>query len=210
MRKARSPRNKLKFVGQSGYRSEATMNFRPFLLIAFTAVLSANIVAQNKINPSHLSLRTAAGVERSSFAPDSETSAASLMALEQDTFQLINVERGLAGLPALKWNEKVAKLARLHSQNMADHNFFSHKGSDGSMVDARADKLGLGNWQAIGENIAFMKGFQDPAANAVEKWLLSASHKNNMMSPQWSDSAIGVAMTEDGKVYFTQVFLLKN
>jgi uncharacterized protein YkwD len=45
---------------------------------------------------------------------------------------------------------------------------------------------------------------------AVEKWLLSSSHKTNMLNPQWSDSAIGVAMTEDGKCYFTQVFILKN
>ena len=78
------------------------------------------------------------------------------------------------------------------------------------MVDDRADKLGLGEWRAIGENIAFMKGYKNPAAVAVEKWLLSASHRTNLLNPQWSDSAVGVSMTEDGKCYFTQVFLLRK
>ncbi len=207
MRKARN----LSIRETSGYRSEVTMNFRPFLLLAFIAIVSASVFAQNKISPNHLSLRTDTGVERSSatVSVGSVNSAAALMAIEQDAFQLINVERSLAGLPALKWSEKIAKVARLHSQNMADYDFFSHKGVDGLMVDDRADQLGLGEWKAIGENIAFMKGYPNPAAVAVEKWLLSASHRNNLMGTQWSESAVGVAVTEDGKCYFTQVFLLK-
>ena len=196
----------------SGYRSEATMNFRSFLLLASLAILSASVFAQNKINPNHLSLRLNAGVQSVPLSGGSEnsTKAAAALAIEQDAFQLINVERSLAGLPALKWNEKLAKVARLHSQNMANYNFFSHKGADGLMVDERADQVGLGKWQAIGENIAFMQGYPNPAAVAVEKWLLSASHRSNLLNPQWSDSAVGVAMTEDGKVYFTQVFLLRK
>ena len=186
------------------------MKFRPFLLITFIAVVSTGVFAQ--INPNYLSLRTKPGLGRSSAtsAFRSDSSAAASMALEQDAFQLINVERVMAGLAVLKWNEKIAKVARLHSQNMVAYNFFSHKGADGLMVDDRADAIGLGEWLAIGENIAFMKGFQDPSAVAVEKWLLSASHRNNLMNAQWTDSAVGVAITEDGKVYFTQVFLLKK
>lgn len=188
------------------------MNFRSFLLLASLAILSASVFAQNKINPNHLSLRLNAGVQSVPLSGGSEnsTKAAAALAIEQDAFQLINVERSLAGLPALKWNEKLAKVARLHSQNMANYNFFSHKGADGLMVDERADQVGLGKWQAIGENIAFMQGYPNPAAVAVEKWLLSASHRSNLLNPQWSDSAVGVAMTEDGKVYFTQVFLLRK
>ncbi len=187
------------------------MNFRPFLLLAFIAAASAGVFAQ--INPNHLSLRTDVSSVRSSsaiLATTETTAVAALMEIEQDAFQLINVERAIAGLPALKWNEKLAKVARLHSDNMADYNFFSHKGADGLMVDDRADKLGLGEWRAIGENIAFMQGYKNPAAVAVEKWLLSASHRTNLLNPQWSDSAVGVSMTEDGKVYFTQVFLLRK
>lgn len=184
------------------------MKFHKFFLLALLVILPASVFAQNQINPNHLSLRTVAGAS-SAVAAGSETVTA-LTAIERDTFQLINVERGLAGLPALKWNEKIAKVARLHSQNMADYNFFSHKGADGLMVDGRADQLNMGEWRAIGENIAFMQGYPNPAEVAVEKWLLSASHRNNLMSPEWIDSGIGVATTADGKIYFTQVFLIRK
>ena len=90
---------------------------------------------------------------------------------------------------------------------MAEYNFFSHKGLDGMMVDERAAQLKMGSWNAIGENIAFMKGYQNPALTAVEKWLLSPSHKRNMMDPTWTESAIGLGVTPDGKYYFTQVFI---
>ena len=214
MRKAR----KLDFRETSGYRSEAIMNFRSFLLIAFIAAASAGAFAQNKINQNQLSLRTDTGVASvptvraaaTALAGTETAKATELRAIEQDAFQLINVERGLAGLPALKWNEKVAQLARLHSRNMADFSFFSHKGVDGLTVDGRAEQLKVGEWQAIGENIAFMQNYPNPAAVAVEKWLQSASHRSNLMGTQWSDSAVGVAMTEDGKCYFTQVFLLRK
>ena len=78
------------------------------------------------------------------------------------------------------------------------------------MVDDRADKLGLGEWRAIGENIAFLKGFQNPVESAVEKWMQSTSHRQNLLNAQWSDSAVGVAITADGRYYFTQVFLLRK
>ena len=181
------------------------MNFRPLFLIAIIAAFSAGLLAQN---PEHLSLRlnTAVGTIAAS-GGEGASKAAAIRAIERDAFQMINVERSLAGLPALKWNEKVAELARLHSQNMADNNFFSHKGVDGLTVDGRAQQLNV-SWQAIGENIAFMQNYPNPAQIAVQKWLQSASHRSNMMDKGWSDSAIGVAMTEDGKCYFTQVFIL--
>ena len=78
------------------------------------------------------------------------------------------------------------------------------------MVDERADRLGLGAWRSIGENIAYMRGFDDPAALAVEKWLESAAHRKNLLGPNWKESAVGVAVTEDGTYYMTEVFLLRK
>ncbi|HLA95409.1 MAG TPA: CAP domain-containing protein, partial [Pyrinomonadaceae bacterium] len=103
----------------------------------------------------------------------------------------------------------IAELARLHSRNMAASKQFSHRGQDGGFVDDRAAKLGIFNWLAIGENIAFMKGYPDPASTAVEKWMLSTSHKKNILSDQWRESAIGVAVGDNGSIYFTQVFIAR-
>ncbi len=182
------------------------MKFRPLISLSFIAILAAVGFAQS-IDPSHVSLRKATGLGRIAATTNTAITPAAVRALEKDAFQLINSERALAGLPTLKWSEKVADLARLHSNNMADYNFFSHKGLDGLMVDDRAEQLKMGAWSAIGENIAFMKGYQNPVATAVEKWLESTSHRGNMLNPQWTETAVGLAVTADGKYYFTQVFI---
>ena len=92
---------------------------------------------------------------------------------------------------------------------MAEGKYFSHQDPSGGYVDSRASKLGIFNWMSIGENIAFMKGYDDPASMAVEKWMQSSSHKKNILGGQWRDSAIGVAVADDGSIYFTQVFIAK-
>lgn len=184
------------------------MKFRPFLLLlSIIVALTTGASAQGGIDPNHLSLRSTTGIEIMPAASEGVVSAAAVRALERDAFQLINSERSLAGLSTLKWSDKIAEVARLHSNNMAERDFFSHKGLDGRMVDERAERLNMGPWTAIGENIAFMKGYQNPVQVAVEKWLQSPGHKKNLLSDQWTETAIGLAVTADGKYYFTQVFI---
>ena len=135
--------------------------------------------------------------------PDSSTAIAST---EQRAFELMNAERQVAGLSMLVWSEQAASLARQHAQSMATGNFFSHRGTDGETVDGRASKMGV-KWLAIGENIATMKGFDDPAAKALETWMNSTPHKRNILNGMYNQSAIGAAVAADGTIYFTQVFL---
>lgn len=139
-----------------------------------------------------------------------ESRVSSAGSIEEQVFALINVERSKNGLTELEWSESLAAVARLHSEDMANVKFFSHRGSDGSMVDDRADRLGLGSWKAIGENIAYMRGYDNPAALAVAKWLESTAHRKNLLGPNWKESAVGVTITEDGTCYVTEVFLLRK
>lgn len=129
---------------------------------------------------------------------------------ERNAFEQMNSERQAKGLARLEWSEQLAELARWHSHDMAERKYFSHRGKDGSTVDSRADVLGIGGWRAIGENIAFLRGYDDPVAMAIQNWLLSPSHRRNMLSGVWRESAIGVAVSDDGAVYFTQVFLTRK
>lgn len=130
--------------------------------------------------------------------------------LEKIAFALLNQKRAENKIDALEWSDEVAKIARIHSQNMAKHKFFNHRGIDGSMVDDRAYDVGIRNWQAIGENIAFNCGYENPVEFAVERWMLSPSHRENLLSTRWRESAVGVAIGGDGSYYFTQVFLLRK
>lgn len=136
--------------------------------------------------------------------------AVNIVEVERSVFDLVNEKRVENGLEPLKWNDNIANSARQHSSNMAEFQFFSHKGLDSKMVSDRADANGVGKWRSIGENIAFNRGYQNPVTLTVQLWLDSPSHRRNMLSPDWKESAIGVAVTEDGAYYFTQVFLVRK
>jgi uncharacterized protein YkwD len=139
-------------------------------------------------------------------APPSPGSS-TIQQLEREAFALINRQRASQGLPSLLWSEEVARVARVHSQNMANYKFFSHQGLDGRMVNDRADSVGLTKWRAISENIAFMRGYSNPADFAVQKWMESPGHRRNLLGQSWRETAVGVAIAPDGSYYFTQVFL---
>jgi len=179
-------------------------------------MLSSNIVSQTRAN-TVLDVQLAAGAgpgptgsTRSRMVKTVGESTPTAGELEQEVFTLVNAERNKNGLNTLEWNESLADLARLHSRDMASRKFFGHRGSDGSMVDDRADRIGLGIWRSIGENIAYMRGYDGPAQLAVQKWLESTAHRKNLLGATWKESAIGVAITADGTYYFTEVFLLRR
>ncbi len=180
--------------------------------IAFFAV---PVFAQSEAKPQAILVgvigngkRTPAAV-RTVNASFASTSLGSASRVEARAFELMNAQRVANGLHSLHWDEQIVSLARTHSESMAEGKYFSHKDPNGGYVDSRASKLGIFNWMAIGENIAFMKGYDDPASVAVEKWMQSTSHKKNILSGQWRDSAIGIAVAADGSIYFTQVFISK-
>jgi uncharacterized protein YkwD len=127
-------------------------------------------------------------------------------ALEREAFDLINAERRKANLSPLVLDSAMLYLAREHSENMANSGVFSHRNQNGAMVDDRARDAGIGDWQGIAENIAANQNAKNAVAMAIECWLKSEGHRRNLLSNDWTRSGIGVAVSPDGKYYFTQVF----
>jgi hypothetical protein len=67
-----------------------------------------------------------------------------------------DVRAAFAGYPVrppLAFNEKLITAARIHSQDMIDHDYQSHTGSDGSSFSDRINAAGYINWAGAGENI---------------------------------------------------------
>jgi len=119
-------------------------------------------------------------------------------AYERQVFDLANSARVQRGLPALEWNEEAAAVARDHSRDMRQTNFFSHNSPNtGTMAD-RLKKAGI-NYRAAGENIAFG---QADAIHAHEGWMNSQGHRQNILNPEFKTLGVGVA----GK-YYTQNFV---
>jgi uncharacterized protein YkwD len=135
--------------------------------------------------------------------------ASSAMSIERRAFDLINAQRVANGEEPFTWDEELCRMARKHSENMARQDFFNHVGRDGMDTVERARALNIRGWKALGENIAYNQGFDDPAALAVERWMLSAKHRNNILNSMFTRSGLGIARAADGRIFFTQVFIAR-
>jgi len=127
------------------------------------------------------------------------------VSMEQRVFDLVNEERVSHGLKPLVWVERIAAVARYHSDNMATQNFFAHEDLSGRRAGKRADQLGA-DWNRISENIAWLSG-SDPAGRVVSAWMRSPGHRKNILDPAPRESGIGLAVSSEGKYFFTQVFI---
>lgn len=72
---------------------------------------------------------------------------------EKQILDLANVSRVQNGLKPLLWNTKTANIARKHSQDMADNNYFNHISLDGRTPWDRLEQENV-NFMIAGENIA--------------------------------------------------------
>lgn len=128
--------------------------------------------------------------------------ATEVAALEQSVHQKINAYRASRSLPALALNATLSHVARIHSQNMASGSVpFGHEG-----FDARVQTLSQTfTFRSVGENVSYNQGYSDPVAVAVNGWLNSPGHLNNIVGA-FNLTGIGVARNNNGEYFFTQIF----
>jgi uncharacterized protein YkwD len=150
--------------------------------------------------------------------------------LELKTFIKINERRQLAGLKPLKWNHDLAYVGRLYSQDMASSGFFGHVDPRGGVHDDRLHKQGVYYYNASAENLAQIyhassytyieetgqiinktyKGLDELIGDAVEGWMNSTSHRENIEHELFDESGIGVAYDNNTDTFiFTQIFVTR-
>lgn len=119
---------------------------------------------------------------------------------EQRVIALTNAERLQNGLPELQSHNELSNVARKKSDDMQQNNYFSHTsptyGSPFDMI--RNDGI---SFSSAGENIA--QGQTTPE-QAVQAWLNSSGHRENIMSQAFTH--IGIGYNENGH-YWTQMFI---
>ncbi len=103
----------------------------------------------------------------------------------------------------LKMDSALRCAARAHSLDMAENNYFSHTGHDGSSFGQRANRAEY-DAGPRGENIA--GGYPDAEA-VVQGWMDSPGHCNNIMAE--GSNEIGIGYYGDGALW-TQVFGHRN
>src|SRR5205823_5217997 len=73
--------------------------------------------------------------------------------LEKAIHAFINEERAAQGLKPLAWDGKLAAIARGHSTDMADRQYFSHDTPEGAGFDARYEKARYECFVPVGDLI---------------------------------------------------------
>jgi uncharacterized protein YkwD len=95
---------------------------------------------------------------------------------------------------------------------MATKGFFSHDDPERGSLQRRIDRARIG-WTMIAENISYSRNQRATAAqiarDAVNRWKSSRGHAENLLERRFTHTGIGVAISRNGGVYMTQVFLRK-
>ena len=144
--------------------------------------------------------RSGAGRPAAAGTPTSE-----IAAIEREIVQRINDIRREQGLQPLEVDQELARVAHDYSCRMARQDFFSHIGPDGETVADRVREAGK-EYRLVGENLARNTNAREPAEVAVQGWMDSPRHRENILRPGFIETGVGVCR-EGARYYFTQVFL---
>ena len=88
---------------------------------------------------------------------------------------------------------------------MAKANQLSHTRPNGSTPYDLMTQYGI-CYSYAGENIAYTGGRAVSAKKAAEMWYNSPGHRENMLRKEYGKIGVGIAVTEYGEVYYTQLF----
>lgn len=98
------------------------------------------------------------------------------------------------------WDERLESAARLNTEHFYKTGLLQHVWDDGTSVADRYKKVGIDNWVALGENIAYSKCGDEE--HVFRLWTDSPSHCKVMMSSKLQK--MGVANTD---IYWSMNFI---
>jgi uncharacterized protein YkwD len=112
--------------------------------------------------------------------------------------KLMNAHRRSLGLSPLAWDSRAAAVAKAHSRDMFERNYFSHTSPNGRTMRDRLEARGISYSQA-GENIAWG---QETGREVLTAWLQSPGHRDNIERRGYTRHGVGKVGP-----YWTHVFI---
>jgi len=112
-------------------------------------------------------------------------------------FNLVNQRRQAAGLAPLAVEPRLANSAATYAKVLADNNWFSHTGPDGSTLVTRDEAAGFPFTVQIGEVLAWGSNGWTPG-EIVQAWMDSPPHREEIMSPVYTRAGTGCYFTNTG------------
>ena len=200
----------------------ASTNLMPSHLLGVPNALAAQTPAMPRTAVKHSTQILAPGGASVKFvAPtlgvSTRTLADALRPEESEFIQRINAERVSRGLNALTVDPLLVQVARGHSQEMCDLNYFDHhsptageitpmdryvKGLHDSGADTPAYLL-------VGENIFYCSVFNDTynVAYGHQALMNSPGHRANILEPRFARIGVGTYQDSHGQFWVTEMFL---
>ena len=122
--------------------------------------------------------------------------------IARETVVNIGYDRAKYGLPALKGNSQLNRLAENYAKDMIARGFFAHNNPEGQTPFDRMQAAGIG-YRTAGENLAI----NSSVAAAETAFMNSSGHRANILSSGYTDVGIGVAQNSRGQLYVVQEFI---
>lgn len=128
-----------------------------------------------------------------------------IKSVEQEVIRLTNKERAKQGLPALKSDWQLSRVARYKSRDMRDQGYFAHNSPTYGSPFEMMKSFNI-SYRKAAENIA--AGQRTPQ-EVVQAWMDSPGHRKNILDKDLT--YIGVGYAEGGSYgnYWTQQFITK-
>ncbi len=129
-------------------------------------------------------------------------------AYERAIHERVNEVRRDRDVDPLAYNEAIATVAREHSADMAEREYFSHESPDGEGPADRLAEFFPGHCRGVGENIANVREEGDPQSlgeRVVSLWMDSPGHRENLLRTMFDEEGFGVHVADD-RVVVTQKF----
>jgi len=101
--------------------------------------------------------------------------------------EMVNKERAKEGLPALKADPEMTRVARAHSKDMFVRGYFAHNTPEGKTPFDRMRASGI-RFSAAGENLALAQTLEIAHINLMN----SPGHRANILHPSFGRLGIGI------------------
>lgn len=116
-----------------------------------------------------------------------EVSEINLTEEENTLLSLINAERQKNNLPEFEVDEKLQNVARLKAEDLVQNNYFSHISPTYGTPFEMLKSYSI-DYKTASENIAGNSSI----SNALDSWMSSDSHKENILSNEYNYTGIAV------------------
>lgn len=121
---------------------------------------------------------------------------------EQEVLKLINEYRNKNGLESLKPISSLQYSSKMKAEDLEEYGYFSHTSPNLGTPFQMLERNGV-KYKIAGENLAGIT----TSERAVEEWINSKTHRENILEPKFKYTGISVIESETYGKIFVQLFI---